>query len=67
MGMVTGGVEMEVVMVYDVVVSSGLWWWFRRWRRRVVASGVVDLIDQDEGSVFGVRRKKFSGDGGGGR
>nr|GEW33033.1 RNA-directed DNA polymerase, eukaryota [Tanacetum cinerariifolium] len=63
--MVTGGVEMEVVMVYGVVVvSCGLWWWFRRWRRRVVASGVVDLIDRVKGSIFGfgrkARRKSFS-------
>nr|GEY34898.1 hypothetical protein [Tanacetum cinerariifolium] len=62
---------MEVVMVYGVVmVSYGLWWWFRRWRWRVVASGVVDLVDRGGMSVFGVRRKsspeKFS-DGGGRR
>nr|GFA79281.1 hypothetical protein [Tanacetum cinerariifolium] len=36
-----------------------LWWWLKRWRRRVVASGVVDLVDQGGRSVFGVRRKSF--------
>nr|GEU73313.1 hypothetical protein [Tanacetum cinerariifolium] len=53
----------------DVVgVKWRLWWWFRRWQRHVVASGVVDLIDREEGNVFGVSRKsspkKFSGGGG---
>nr|GEY86999.1 hypothetical protein [Tanacetum cinerariifolium] len=28
--------------------------------RRVVASGVVDLVDRVKGSIFGVRRKSFS-------
>nr|GEZ41344.1 hypothetical protein [Tanacetum cinerariifolium] len=44
--------------------------WRRRWWRRVVASGVVDLVDPGERSVFGVRWKSFpekffGGDGGG--
>nr|GEV66600.1 hypothetical protein [Tanacetum cinerariifolium] len=53
-----------------------LWWWWQRggdggggWR--VVASGMVDLVDRDGRSVFGVRRKsspeKFSGGDGGGQ
>nr|GEV57162.1 putative reverse transcriptase domain-containing protein [Tanacetum cinerariifolium] len=41
-----------------------------RWRRRVVASGVVDLVDRGGRSVFVVLQKslpkKFSGGGGGG-
>nr|GFC18928.1 hypothetical protein [Tanacetum cinerariifolium] len=40
------------------------------WGRRMLESGVVDLVDLEEGDVFRVRQKsspeKFSGDGGGG-
>nr|GEZ76231.1 hypothetical protein [Tanacetum cinerariifolium] len=57
-----GGGDDDVVVVRRL--TRGEW-------RRVVASGVVGLIDRETGSVFGVRRKrspeKFSGgDGGGG-
>nr|GEZ06510.1 hypothetical protein [Tanacetum cinerariifolium] len=46
-----------------------LWWWFwRRWRRVVASCVVVDLIDREKGSIFGVHRKsspgKFFGGGG---
>nr|GFA13454.1 hypothetical protein [Tanacetum cinerariifolium] len=44
--------------------------WRRRWWRRVVASGVVDLVDPGGRIVFGVRQKsspkKFFGGGGSG-
>nr|GFA32541.1 hypothetical protein [Tanacetum cinerariifolium] len=61
---VAGGVA--VTMVEQYRGDGGDEWW--RWRR-VVASGVVDLIDREEGNVFGVRRKSssekfFDGDGG---
>nr|GFA46138.1 hypothetical protein [Tanacetum cinerariifolium] len=42
-----------------VVMMMYAWWRQRRWRRRVVASGVVDLVDRGGRSVFGIRRKSF--------
>nr|GEU84972.1 reverse transcriptase domain-containing protein [Tanacetum cinerariifolium] len=47
--------------------SGLLGWRWMEWWRRVMESGMVDLIDQETGNVFGVRRKrspkKFSGGG----
>nr|GEX14303.1 hypothetical protein [Tanacetum cinerariifolium] len=70
-----GGVAVVVVRGRCRVVGGCRRWW--RLRRgdegggwRVVASGVVDRVDQEKGSVFGVRWKswqeKFFGGGNGG-
>nr|GEU32521.1 hypothetical protein [Tanacetum cinerariifolium] len=69
-------IEMVMMAVGDGGGSGGVLTtaveWGRRWWRHVVASGVVDRVDQVKGSIFGVRRKSlpekfFGGDSGGRR
>nr|GFB27864.1 hypothetical protein [Tanacetum cinerariifolium] len=57
----------EVMVVFGIgrgVVVTCRWrWWQWGWDGgdgwRVMESGVVDLIDRETGSIFGVRRKSF--------
>nr|GEZ70587.1 hypothetical protein [Tanacetum cinerariifolium] len=63
------GVNMDVRVVMMAVVVLG--WRWREWWRRVMDSGVVDLIDRETESIFGVHQKSFPSTvavvGGGGR